>query len=317
MKKNNKTYKNKNKKGGSKRTNSKKINKTLKSVRNEKKENEEFKQVKCSPSSVLDKKKSPTTKNDFTCYNDETLLKIRELWNSRHPDAKIDSTESYNIWKNVKNNMKDVCNNESCWIKKMINDNKTNKEILTYTFAPSSPSEWKKNPNEWLSSVDIEKVMKQYEKAYACFEFIGPSPIDFDTRMIEKYIKKGKNKIGIIFNTDPHYKDGSHWISLFINIRKRFILYFDSNGNNTPKEIKVLVDRILKQCQSLGMNDMKFYENKLEHQKTNTECGMYSLYLIIQLLKDAHTYDYFMKNRIKDEEVEKMRKEYFNENHTF
>lgn len=103
----------------------------------------------------------------------------------------------------------------------------------------------------------------------------------------------------------------------FINIRKRFILYFDSNGNNTPKEIKVLVDRILKQCQSLGMNDMKFYENKLEHQKTNTECGMYSLYLIIQLLKDAHTYDYFMKNRIKDEEVEKMRKEYFNETHTF
>ena len=103
----------------------------------------------------------------------------------------------------------------------------------------------------------------------------------------------------------------------FINIRKRFILYFDSNGDNTPKEIKVLVDRILKQCQSLGMNDMKFYENKLEHQKTNTECGMYSLYLIIQLLKDAHTYDYFMKNRIKDEEVEKMRKEYFNETHTF
>ena len=225
MKKYNKTYKNK--KGGTK-TNLKKNNKSVKSVKSVKRKDEDFKQVKCSPSSVLDKKKSPTTKNDFTCYNDETLLKIRELWNSRHPDAKIDSTESYDIWKNVKNNMKDVCNNESCWIKKMINDNKTNKEILTYTFAPSSPSEWKKNPNEWLSSVDIEKVMKQYEKAYTCFEFIGPSPIDFDTRMmydecvwpelcnfeIEKYIKKGKNKIGVIFNTDPHYKDGSHWISL-------------------------------------------------------------------------------------------------------
>ena len=90
MKKNNKTYKNKNKKGGTK-TNSKKNNKSLKSI-NKKEDEEDFKQVKCSPSSVLDKKKSPTTKNDFTCYNDETLLKIRELWNSRHPDAKIDST---------------------------------------------------------------------------------------------------------------------------------------------------------------------------------------------------------------------------------
>jgi hypothetical protein len=304
--------------------------KTKKNIKNKKTNTpEEFKQVKCSPASILDKSKEGD-KNAFTCYNDDTLLKIRELWNSRHPDSKIDSKESYDIWKNVKNNMQDVCTNESCWIKQIVNDNKVNKEIISYTFAPTSPKEWKKNPNEWLSSIDIVKVMKQYEKAYTCFEFIGPSPIDFDTRMmynecvwpelcnfeIEKYIKKGKNKIGIIFNTDPHYKDGSHWISLFINIRKRFILYFDSNGNDTPKEIIVLVDRILAQCKAIGIEDMKFYENKLEHQKTNTECGMYSLYLVIQLIKDAHTYDYFMKNRIKDEEVEKMRKEYFNEEGT-
>jgi hypothetical protein len=287
-------------------------------------EGKEFKQVKCSPSSDLEKINKA---EDFTCYNDETLLKIREIWNSRHPDAKIESSGTFEIWTNIKEKMKDSCNNESCWIKQMVNDNKMNKEILTHTFAPSSPQTWKKNPNEWLSSVDIVKVMKQYENAYSCFEFIGPSPIDFDTRMlynecvwtelcnfeIAKYIKKGKNKIGIIFNTDPHYKDGSHWISLFINIRKRFILYFDSNGDKTPKEITLLCTRILNQCKKIGINDMKFYENKLEHQKSNTECGMYSLFLIIQLIKDVREYDYYMKNRIKDEDVERLRKEYFNE----
>ena len=52
------------------------------------------------------------------------------------------------------------------------------------SFAPESPPEWKKNPNEWLSSIDIIDVMKQYEKAYKCFDFIGPSPIDFDTRKL-------------------------------------------------------------------------------------------------------------------------------------
>ena len=31
--------------------------------------------------------------------------------------------------------------------------------------------------------MDILDVMKQYEKAYKCFEFMGPTPIDFDTKM--------------------------------------------------------------------------------------------------------------------------------------
>ena len=50
-------------------------------------------------------------------------------------------------------------------------------------FSPKSPESWKRNINEWLSSVDILKFMKQYEKAYHCFEFLGPSPIDFDTHV--------------------------------------------------------------------------------------------------------------------------------------
>ena len=54
--------------------------------------------------------------------------------------------------------------------------------------------------------------MKQYEKYYRCFEFIGPSPIDYDTHMYEgecvwkelcefslkDQIKSGKTKIGMI-----------------------------------------------------------------------------------------------------------------------
>ncbi len=38
-----------------------------------------------------------------------------------------------------------------------------------------------KEPNEWLTSIDILNVMKQYEDKHDDFDFIGPSPIDFDT----------------------------------------------------------------------------------------------------------------------------------------
>ena len=34
------------------------------------------------------------------------------------------------------------------------------KELLD-AFAPESPKEWTKNPNEWLSSLDILQVMNQ------------------------------------------------------------------------------------------------------------------------------------------------------------
>ena len=57
-----------------------------------------------------------------------------------------------------------------------------------------------------------------YEKAAEC---------KFD---LKDYLKEGKNKIGIVFNMDPHYKSGSHWISLFINVKKKVIFFFDSVG---------------------------------------------------------------------------------------
>ena len=65
---------------------------------------------------------------------------------------------------------------------------------------------------------------------------------------------KGKRKIGIIFNTDPHYLDGSHWICMFIDTRKKYIFYFDSNADKTPKQINNFVNKIISQGNSIGIN---------------------------------------------------------------
>jgi hypothetical protein len=51
--------------------------------------------------------------------------------------------------------------------------------------------------------------------------------------------------------------------------------------------------------------------NTLEHQQTDSECGMYSLYFIIQMLKDKDV-NYFLEHKIPDEEVFQLRKKYFN-----
>ena len=75
---------------------------------------------------------------------------MKELWNSRHPDAKITEKDSKEIWKRLRDNMSNVCNRESCWLnQKWVDQGMTNE--LTDNFATPQPESWKKNNQEYLS----------------------------------------------------------------------------------------------------------------------------------------------------------------------
>jgi len=276
-----------------------------------------FIKLRCSPK---------TKKKGYTCYSDESLLKLKKFWNARHPDATINTNNSFEIWQKLRNSLSNVCESESCWLKQKFISNNLDKNLLNYTFAPKAPESWKKDKNTWLSSIDIEKVMKQYEDAFPNFAFIGPSPIDFDTPKVyntcvwddlckfnlSSFIKKNKTNIGIIFNTDPHYKGGSHWVGMYIDLKKQIIFYFDSVGDAIPNEILKLVKKIQIQGKELGL-DLKFDSNyKFDHQKGNTECGMYVLYFIIEVLENKKDLNFFKTNRITDEQMEDYRKIFFN-----
>jgi hypothetical protein len=266
--------------------------------------------------------------NKYSCYSDTALIKMRDLWNARHKDTPIQSDDSREIWNNLKQKMESACDSEACWLKQKFMENNLDNDLLNYTFAPKSPPKWKENHNTWLNSVDIEKVMKQYEHTYPCFRFIGPTPIDFDAHTYDKtcvwddlcnfeiadFMKKGVNKIGIIFNTDPHTKSGAHWISLFINLKKKFVFFFDSNGTPMPKEIVKFTDRIIEQARKQGVILKLDSNTPFAHQEGNTECGMYSLYMLITLLKDKHTYKFFKTTKISDDAMENLRDKYFNVN---
>ena len=280
-----------------------------------------LKKVNCSP-------KPKNEMNNYSCYTNKALYKLRDLWNARHPDVKIKSNSPKEIHYILSNKLINLCNKESCWIKQKGLFGEINND-LTDSFAPETPNEWKQNPYAWLSSEDIIKVMKQYEKAYKCFDFIGPSPIDFDTRKLygecvwdelcnfslKNQIDNGKTKIGIIFNTDPHYKPGQHWISLFINIKKKQIFFFDSTGDKPLPQIMALVNRIKDQGLKLKPKiKFTFDSNEgIEHQYGNTECGIYSIYFIVHMLEDKMTSHYLKTHILKDEYMNKFRHIYFND----
>lgn len=260
--------------------------------------------------------------NEFSCYTPEVLNKMKNIWNSRHPDDKIETTDTKKIWDTLKDRFGDVCYRESCWIEKTFLKEKIPTDIINITFAPKAPKEWIRNPQEWLSSVDICRLMSLYEKRFKCFEFLGPSPIDYDTKVRGSYVweelatfnlkrglSKGKNKWGVIFNLDPHYKGGSHWVAAFIRMKTKEILYMDSYGMPPEKNIEKFLKNVQEQAANLGI-DMRMVINETRHQYSNSECGMYSLYFVVQMLMDAPAS--MMKRKIPDKKMIRLRELFFN-----
>lgn len=54
---------------------------------------------------------------------------------------------------------------ERCLIEKSLLSQKEKTELLSKFFRPEMPKAWKSDPDMWLNSDDIAKVMKQYEVA--------------------------------------------------------------------------------------------------------------------------------------------------------
>lgn len=288
-------------------------------------------QMMCSP--VVEK-----ISIHHSCYTPKILMMIRDAFNKDHhlPDEKIHESDPNKLWLELNSRLVQ-CKKEDCWLNQ-IKDQTLRRRIDRYLFAPDKPYEWKKNPNEWLSNFDIMNVLEQYESTYKHFEFIGPTPIDFDKVItgqcvynelckfnMAEQLKRGKTMIGVIFNLSPHTSGGSHWVSLFIDTKSRVIFYFDSAGDKIPKEINKFVERVQDQIASTGKTPYKFYQNwPKEHQMGNTECGVYSLFFIITmltgktrlkkgLLSMKQKIHLFRCRTIPDQYIEKYRNVYFNE----
>lgn len=314
------------------------------------------KRMICSPAV-----KKISVKN--SCYTPKILFLIRDTYNRDHSqEHRIDETDPTKLWQILHSRLVQ-CKKEDCWLNE-IKDANLKRRIDRYVFAPDKPYEWKNNPNEWLSNFDIMNVLEQYEHTYKHFEFIGPTPIDFDKVVsgtcvqnelckfqLKDYIKHchamnnkypthsndqggfpvhisrkcAKTHIGIIFNLSPHTSSGSHWVSLFIDVKERVIFYFDSAGESIPKEIKAFVDRVQQQAIELDGRKYRFYQNwPKEHQMGNTECGVYSLFFIITMLTGKTEFTrgvmsmrqklhLFRQRTIPDKYVEKYRGVYFND----
>jgi hypothetical protein len=285
--------------------------------------------AKCAP----DKKFT-----DGSCYTTESLQAIANAYNSKllsdnynkHNMSKENlikiSNNRNSLLQQLRTRLKNFCNNdEQCWSKLNFVKSLNDLEIEKFTFRPKGPQgQW-----AWLNTNNITEVMEQFMNKYRDFKFLGTVPIDFQKLPVlgisnlnfEELENEGYTKFGLVINTDEHYKSGQHWIAVFIdtnyinNDKVGRVYFFDSVGVQPERRVIEFLAKsvkyIMKKYNKKRIRDLDIKYNNVQHQKKNTECGVYSINFLLRLLK-GESYDEIIQRRMSDEEVNKCRSVYFN-----
>lgn len=268
----------------------------------------------CSPA-VVSQNSAGSSSYNYSCFTLKQLKDMAKMVNRKYQAniqlSSFKASDKPKLVRDIHQALK--CGNMSLDMCVAKNYSSEFEKTIKKTLKPKSP----KGKDEWLSNIDIYDVMEQYMHKYNDFVFLGPVPIDFSdfsnalSRINLKKLKD-KPKIGIVFNTDPSYESGEHWISMFIDLKNKTICFFDSVGTEPPKEVQKFMKKIIKQAKGLGIT-LKPIINKKQHQNLNNECGVYSLYFIISRL-EGKSCDYINNKIIRDKEMNKYRKKFFRPN---
>lgn len=265
------------------------------------------------------------TNKKLSCFSKNSLIKIAKAYNKSINDKSIITTSNRTkkqLWGGIREKLSRQCSTEWCWVDQDFIKKTKSSEILKHTFRPKRPKSWETNKYEWLSTVDINKVMKQYEKKYKDFLFIGPVPLDcylgsslsceLSNLKLDKLIKYKIFKLGIVYNLDYSYMPGSHWVAVYLDINNKSISYYDSYGHIPPTEISGLLDNIQHKLSLLNIK-IKQKLNKKRHQFGGSECGIYSMNYIIERL-NGKTHSQIVKKKIPDKLMNDMRKYLYRNN---
>jgi hypothetical protein len=282
---------------------------------------------------------SPIARNRKFCYSAKSLFKIIKIWNFLNPSNKIiiNKNHTFNdIISILKTHFK---HSYWSWIDILkIQAKKSNKlnvindlvEIEKNDLRPSQPVEWVKNPVEWLSNFDINKVMQQYEKIPENhYKFLGVFSIDFGettTIDIKKILTSNTNikYIGFITNLSKASERGTHWTSSFFILDPKLPsfggYYYDSTSGTIPYHLKPVFLNIKKQAEAIFYKHFPIRINTIRHQRSNTECGVFSIAFQILWLNHLKLNKNVMLDTIvnikeyTDEKMKKLRFTYFRPN---
>jgi hypothetical protein len=263
----------------------------------------------CAPSRIIQGKID-------NCLHLHELQALVNAWNNLHPEDPIPSNSLRNddedyLRMALQTRLEPICSNrgESCWLSQKGLVEQLRKiapqvydDITTFALKPPG----KNGKFDWLSTTDIDRVMNQYAQVFPEFYYIGCFSSDhFDHFDFPMTKLRNSNNAGLVFNLDPGFKSGSHWVALFFSKTSTGlnIEYFDSTGSRPNRYISRFIDSVRQQGD-------KFIKNSFVHQKKDSECGVYAMFYILNRLMGRTMKD-INHRRITDAEMNNFRAVFF------
>jgi hypothetical protein len=195
---------------------------------------------------------------------------------------------------------------------------------ISQRFRPKRPSSWRKNPTTWLSTSNIEGVMRQYRRLHPDFVFLGVHSRDFASLRLpsvrevkrpplDKYLQSGKRHLGAVFNLDRYDQAGSHWVAVFISLDPTSPMYgayyYDSVARVPPEEIAEWMVRI--KGDSRLPETRRMFEltwNRERRQFLHTECGMFAMAFLATAMENSMSFREVCDGMGTDEDMLALRK---------
>lgn len=196
---------------------------------------------------------------------------------------------------------------------------KTVMKEINENFKPPGPVDW-----SLFNNFVEDNVMKHLNRWDPTFLGLDVNLMDFESYggslsqlrfTNDGIIHNGKTykSFGCVVNTMKMSGDLTkvgHWVAVFGDFRNphKTIEYFNSSGRSAPSEMWSWMNKSAKSvenCTALNVSN-------IQHQKSETECGIYAVYYITARVCGL-CYKKFRETTISDERVNKFRKNMFND----
>ena len=214
------------------------------------------------------------------------------------------------------------CDSERCLVSK-VSSGELRKEAAGH-LRPQAPEQWRGDPTAWLSNHDIDRVMRQYADCHPDFAYLGALPLDFDAKgmftacrvnaacelTLADLARRRQRYLGVIVNTDPQGKPGRHWMACFLNVGSGVFTFFDSVGKPPRPEIRGFCERLAEGYRGTCRYPATLRWSTKRFQHANTECGVYAA-LFLATMADGGSFRKFLRNRMNDEDVNALRRRFF------
>lgn len=144
---------------------------------------------------------------------------------------------------------------------------------------------------KWLSNLDIDLIMSQYQEILPGFQFYGAMGCNYYEEYPEDFPDTSTAiDFAWIFNTDKIHQSGRHWVAVYVHNRKGTVQYFDSTGKPPNKCTLRFITRYF--------GSYHFSYSPLVHQLEDNECGIYSIYWLLAAVRGDE-----IKARISDRDM--------------